>query len=667
MRDTKKAEGIWNLKNWYLHAEDPFVLIPLSAYIKKNKKRPGSSQSSQLYSGYLINEQGGRDIVDHIDWDENTGSLSFCRHHTSMEKDTNFWEWYRGRVVEGIFVGRFSHNTHSSECPSQKSNYVNHVVGWNSTYFDSDIVPRVYDIILDAGYRGLHGAQSRGILRIDRANNGSNFIGRMKIYATGIENMWDIAGEELEYDLTIIHWDGKNLEFIRQDNRPQQNWTEFFRAKVNNQLISGTFTHKADVTDHLLWRGSRAQILTYGLEEKDNVYRKAWQERTRRQLMHIIMTGNPSPIKRVVSLSPSYRDPIDYRIAQRDDNPLEWPQNYRLREIWFEYILPDMYGGPDITRSSHAWLATPKGFERSNRKLPAVIALNGHYGSAWDVLQPNSKHSCGDIYWYGDSFARRGYVVLAIDISHRNDSPLYGLKSPLFGPFILDFGDDPLHGNHQHPSIISHGFESSDWEETGERVWDVMRAIDYLVTLPYVDTSCIIATGLSIGAEIATIIGALDPRISMVIASGWSPDSGLFYLTGHKCSNWVYANNIEYIDTSDYQALVAPRPLVVETGKGDHVWSITYPYYAADKAVARRSRVAYREEAKDKFVHYLHHGEHEYHIGDRNISAPANSESNLRTPTLTEPESYGSLTWQTDGKTRQLQGTIFDFISKLKP
>jgi hypothetical protein len=113
--------------------------------------------------------------------------------------------------------------------------------------------------------------------------------------------------------------------------------------------------------------------------------------------------------------------------------------------------------------------------------------------------------------------------------------------------------------------------------------------------------------------------------------------------------------------------LIAPRPLVVQTGKGDHVWSITYPYYAADKAVARRSRVAYREEAKDKFVHYLHHGEHEYHIGDTDVSASANSESNLRTPTLTEPESYGSLTWQTDGKTKQLQGTIFDFINKLKP
>lgn len=664
MRDTSRPEGIWNLKNWYLHEEDPFVLVPLSAYITKKKARP--RRSTESYIGYLINEQRGRDTLDHIGWDENTGSLSF-RRHVSIGKNMSFWEWYRGRVVEGIFVGRFSHNKHSPECPSQNNNYVNHVVGWNSSYFDSDIVPRVYDIILDADYRGLHDAKCRGILRIDRANNSSNFIGRLKIYATGIGNMWNIAGEELEYDLTVIHWDGKNIEFIRQDNRPQQKWTEFFRAKVDNQILSGTFTHKPGVAGDLLWRGTRAQILNYGLAGKDYEYRKAWQERMRRQLMHLIMANNPSAIKRVVSLSPRRRDPTDYGIVQRDDSPLEWPQNYALREIWFEYALSDIYDGPDIIRRSHAWLATPMGFERSNKRFPAVLALNGHYGSAWDVLQPNSGHSCGDIYWYGDSFARRGYVVLAIDISHRNDSPLYGLKSPLFGPFILDLGDDPLHGNYEHPSIKSHGFESSDWEETGERVWDVMRAIDYLITLPYVDTSCIIATGLSIGAEIATIVGALDPRISMVIASGWSPDSGLFYLTGHKCSNWVYANNLEYIDTSDYHALIAPRPLVVQTGKQDHVWSITYPYYAADKAVARRSRVAYGEEAKDKFVHYLHNGEHEYHIGDANISAPANSELNLRTPTLTEPVSYGSLTWQTDAKTKKLQGTIFDFINKFKP
>lgn len=657
MKNTGTPVGIWNLKNWYLHTEDPFVLTPLSAHIKKARS------TAESYSGYLRNEQGGRDILDHIDWDEYTGSLSF-RRYASIE-NMSFWEWYHGRVVEGIFVGRFSHNTHSPKCPSQNSNYVNHVVGWNSSYFDSNIVPRVYDIILDADYRGLRDVQCRGILRVDRANNESNFIGRMKIYATGLGKMWNIAGEELEYELTIIHWDGKNLEFIRKDNRPQQNWTEFFRAKVDNQIISGTFTHEPGVADALLWRGTRAQILTYGLVEKDYVYRKAWQERTRRQLMHIIMADNPSPMKRVVSLSPS-RDPIDNRIAQRDDNPLNWPQNYTLREIRFEYALPDMDDRPDITRHSHAWLASPMGFERSDKKFPAVIALNGHYGSAWDVLQPNSRNSCGGIYWYGDSFARRGYVVLAIDISHRDDSPLYGLKSPVFGPFILDFGDDPLHGNHEHPSIKSSIFESSDWEETGERVWDVMCALDYLMTLPYVDTSCVLATGLSIGAEIATIVGALDPRISMVIASGRSPDSGVFHLTGHKCSNWVYANNLEYIDSSDYHALIAPRPLVVQTGKQDHVWSITYPYYAADKAVARRSRVAYGE-AKDKFVHYLHFGGHEYHIGDRNFSATTNSESNLRIPTSTEPESYGSLSWQTDGNTKPLQGTIFDFISKLKP
>lgn len=664
MRETIGPEGIWNLKNWYLHEQDPFVLVPLSAHIIKKKARP--KQSTESYSGYLINEQRGKDILDHIDWDENIGFLSF-RRHVSRGKNRSFWEWYRGRVVEGIFVGHFSQNTLSPECPSRNSNYINHVVGWNSSYFDSDIVPRVYDIILDADYRGLLGAKCRGILRIDRANNASNFIGRLKIYATGIGNMWNIAGEELEYDLTINHWDGKNIEFIRQDNRPQQNWTEFFRAKVDNQTISGTFTHKPGVAGDLLWRGSRAQILHYGLVEKDNVYRRAWQERTRRQLMHIIMADNPIPLKRVASLSTRSQKPIDSKIPQRDDNPLEWPQNYTLREICYEYTLPAMYDGQNITRRSHAWLATPIGFEHSNKKFPVVLALNGHYGSAWDVLQPNSRHSCGDIYWYGDSFARRGYIVLAIDISHRNDSPLYGLKSPLFGPFILDFGDDPIHGNHEHPSIKSHGFESSDWEETGERVWDVMRALDYLITLPYVDTSCILATGLSIGAEIATIVGALDPRISMVIASGWSPDSGLFYLTGHKCSNWVYASNLEYIDTSDYHALIAPRPLIVQTGKHDHVWSITNPYYAADKAVARRSRVSYGEEAKDKFIHYLHYGEHEYHIGDTNISAAANSEPNLRTPTVTEPESSGSLTWQNDGKTRQLHGTVFDFISKLKP
>ena len=72
-----------------------------------------------------------------------------------------------------------------------------------------------------------------------------------------------------------------------------------------------------------------------------------------------------------------------------------------------------------------------------------------------------------NIYWFGNAFARRhDYIVLCIDISHRNDSALY------HDQFI--HGDDPTHGNSAHPSIrINSFYNFSDWEEDGEQLYDV--------------------------------------------------------------------------------------------------------------------------------------------------------------------------------------------------
>jgi dienelactone hydrolase len=107
------------------------------------------------------------------------------------------------------------------------------------------------------------------------------------------------------------------------------------------------------------------------------------------------------------------------------------------------------------------------------------------------MMNPNS------LFWYGDSFARRGFIVLAIDISHRPVEDRRGL----YGDFL--FGDDPNVGNGPRPSIKPPGFDS-DWEEDGERVWDALRGLDYLWSRQDVDHNHVLIVGLSIGGEITT-------------------------------------------------------------------------------------------------------------------------------------------------------------------
>jgi hypothetical protein len=267
-----------------------------------------------------------------------------------------------------------------------------------------------------------------------------------------------------------------------------------------------------------------------------------------------------------------------------------------------------------------------------------------------------------DRYWYGDAFARRGYVVLALDISHRpprDSEPLYD---------NVDDGDDPSHGNHAHPAIrpsvsAPSAFRSSDWVETGERAWDAMRALDYLLERPEVDRRHVLVTGLSMGGEVTTFLGALDPRLAMSIPAGFSPDFGVELHHGnHPCWRWQDADIREYIDASDLHALTAPRPLVVLTGRVDTTYSDKPHPFASDKQVLRRGRVAY--DRLDDVVHYLHYDEHHYHVGDAD---PKITEHGVHVPTVIEPSAPWSLDWQNDSQTAIAYPTLFDCIEKLDP
>src|SRR5262249_34284560 len=279
---------------------------------------------------------------------------------------------------------------------------------------------------------------------------------------------------------------------------------------------------------------------------------------TRRQLYHLMMAGNPAPLSRSVTVLRSDLAPLrSTRLpGDRDDDPVSWPQAYRLTELQFDYTLPNPYGGPAIPRRSHAYLAGPTPRPAEGGRYPAVLAVNGHSGSAAKMMNPDDGY-----FWYGDSFARRGFVVLAVDISHRPVADRRGL----YGGYTD--GDDPAGGNGTHPSIKAPGFDS-DWEEDGERAWDVLRPLDYLITWPDVDSTQVLVTGISMGGEVTTLAGALDPRFSLSLPVGYSPDMGVMVYNGnHECWRWLNADIREYVDISDFYALTAPRPLIIETGK----------------------------------------------------------------------------------------------------
>ena len=271
-------------------------------------------------------------------------------------------------------------------------------------------------------------------------------------------------------------------------------------------------------------------------------------------------------------------DPIadDASEPGRDDDGPEWPQSYRLQELSFDSAIADPDGGAPRMRHAHGWIATP-GTPPPPGGYPVALALNGHGGSARDVFDGKSA------YWYGDSFARRGFLVVAVDIGHR---PL-GDRGSQYTDHTE--GDDAATGNGTHPAIEAAGL-TSDWEEDGERTWDAMRALDYALGRPDANPRDVTAVGLSMGGEVTDWVAAMDTRIRIAFAAASPSDLTVMRLHGnHPCWRWQRGDADEYLDPGDLAALVASRVLVRETGKRDTTYSdLGAPFESAKEVIRRR-------------------------------------------------------------------------------
>ena len=148
---------------------------------------------------------------------------------------------------------------------------------------------------------------------------------------------------------------------------------------------------------------------------------------------------------------------------------------------------------------------------------------------------------------------------------------------------------------------------------TGMWAWDIHRLVDYVQSREDCDAKRIGCAGLSGGGLQTFWAAALDTRIRCAVISG--------YLYGYKeslldlhtnCSCNYVPHLYEYVDMGDIAALIAPRPLLVETGTLD-------PLNGASGLTNVRSqmqtiRQAYRLlETEQLLKHDIFAGEHMWH------------------------------------------------------
>jgi dienelactone hydrolase len=195
-----------------------------------------------------------------------------------------------------------------------------------------------------------------------------------------------------------------------------------------------------------------------------------------------------------------------------------------------------------------AMLLAPR--ERSGTRLPGLVFFHptytNHYRRAVGLegLDEPERHQA--VQW-----AERGYIVLA-PRCYLWAEPPPGSTARASGSYVANV----------HRELERH----PDWKGITRMLWDGIRALDVLETLPGVDRERLGVFGHSLGAKEVLYVAAFDTRVRCAVSS----EGGI----GMKQSNW---HDVWYLGPEIRQpgfprehhellALIAPRPFLLLAG-----------------------------------------------------------------------------------------------------
>jgi dienelactone hydrolase len=318
------------------------------------------------------------------------------------------------------------------------------------------------------------------------------------------------------------------------------------------------------------WKASQMEFKPrYAFEAQNFAEAKRWQVNLRRQFR-----------KRIGGF-PAKTTPLNARTSSR--------------------VALDGYTREEIRFSSRQGLHVFGYFllpQEAKTPLPTLLCLHGHGPGVNPLVgldaqgQPLSKPD------YHNNFAlqavQHGYAVLTIEIlgfGRRNDSS--------HSPVQSEASCQTLSG-----TALMLGQTMAGW-----RVYDAMRALDYLETRSEVDATRIGTIGISGGGLNALYLSALDTRVRATVVSGFLNTFRDSILGVPHCIDNFVPGLLLDAEMSDIAGLVAPRPLWCENGSADSI----FPAKAFRRAL-RDVRQIYRAfDAATLCGGEVFEGEHSFH------------------------------------------------------
>ena len=227
---------------------------------------------------------------------------------------------------------------------------------------------------------------------------------------------------------------------------------------------------------------------------------------------------------------------------------------FKVSKVYFE-SLPGFYATGNLYKPT-----------KGPGPYPAILSPHGHwqYGRLQNGESGSIPGRCID-------FARQGFVVLSLDMVGYNDSfqlPHDSNKSraQLKADKPLPYEPNLFRAEFDFPRANLYGFSLA-----GVQLWNSIRAIDFLCTLPDVDPDRIGVTGASGGATQTILVMTADERVKVaapvnIIGAEKHP--------GCRCENpselWIDTSTLEM------SAAFAPRPLLLMSASEDP-WTHSTP------------------------------------------------------------------------------------------
>jgi hypothetical protein len=148
----------------------------------------------------------------------------------------------------------------------------------------------------------------------------------------------------------------------------------------------------------------------------------------------------------------------------------------------------------------------------------------------------------------------------------------------------------------------------------GWRVYDVIRTIDWIESRPELDAKRVGLMGISGGGTITTFTSALEPRIRAAFISGYLNTFRDCIMSLSHCIDNYVPGILNWAEMYDVAGLIAPRPLIAESGDRDPI----FPIAGSRESFARVKKVYDVFDAGSLIEHHVFPGVHQFD-GSRGI------------------------------------------------